>query len=302
MFHCLTMPRSNSDCSAGRPAASEWQELRETVLGRDEYRCTNCGSESELEVHHVVPVHQGGANYPSNLVTLCGDCHLKAHGKHENHVQNESTGKNVRWVPTVENVQELVQNELHPLNRAVILTMAKIGIGLGELCNLNISDYVSRSSEVKREYALVEPTWAINERRCLRIRVSGVLPFRTRRERTSSTVVPIDAETAHSLKRWLAIRPDTPGDSEPLFTGVKSNWGARITPNTVRSIIDGSEELGSVPDGESMTPYSLRVFFSERFRGQPLVRDYILGRTNLPSGWSLEEIDQHYRRTVFDLR
>ena len=32
-----------------------------------------------MEVHHVVPLMEGGPNNQDNLVSLCRDCHLKAH-------------------------------------------------------------------------------------------------------------------------------------------------------------------------------------------------------------------------------
>ena len=55
--------------------------VRAAVLGRDQHRCQSpgCGSNHFLEVHHVVPRHDGGTNRPENLVTLCGRCHRFAH-------------------------------------------------------------------------------------------------------------------------------------------------------------------------------------------------------------------------------
>ena len=56
-----------------------WQRARETAKQRDGYRCTGCGSSSKLQVHHVVPIEQGGEPFLiSNLVTLCRTCHEKA--------------------------------------------------------------------------------------------------------------------------------------------------------------------------------------------------------------------------------
>ena len=53
------------------------------MLKRDEYRCTVCGATRSLEVHHIVPRADGGSNDPSNLVTLCADCHGTAHDRPE---------------------------------------------------------------------------------------------------------------------------------------------------------------------------------------------------------------------------
>jgi len=38
-----------------------------------------CGAVRDLEVHHIIPVSEGGASCPGNLVTLCRDCHCAVH-------------------------------------------------------------------------------------------------------------------------------------------------------------------------------------------------------------------------------
>jgi 5-methylcytosine-specific restriction endonuclease McrA len=49
--------------------------------GREDTRLTNlaavrCGASERLEVHHVVPIEQGGERFMlTNLVTLCRGCH-----------------------------------------------------------------------------------------------------------------------------------------------------------------------------------------------------------------------------------
>jgi len=54
---------------------------RKYILSRDDYKCTNCESCENLEVHHIEPV----AEYPSkaidinNGITLCKKCHKKEH-------------------------------------------------------------------------------------------------------------------------------------------------------------------------------------------------------------------------------
>lgn len=45
------------------------------VLTRDNHSCQDCGSHSQLEVHHLLPLSQGGKNELSNLKTLCQECH-----------------------------------------------------------------------------------------------------------------------------------------------------------------------------------------------------------------------------------
>lgn len=43
-------------------------------------RCSNCGSETGIEYHHIVPLAVGGTNNLSNFVALCYKCHKVAHG------------------------------------------------------------------------------------------------------------------------------------------------------------------------------------------------------------------------------
>lgn len=44
-------------------------------------KCVNCNSDVELQLHHIVPLGAGGTNNTGNIVTLCGGCHGKIHGK-----------------------------------------------------------------------------------------------------------------------------------------------------------------------------------------------------------------------------
>ena len=54
--------------------------LRRRALDRDNWRCVRCESPLDLEVHHVVPLAEGGpALALDNLSTLCMSCHLDAH-------------------------------------------------------------------------------------------------------------------------------------------------------------------------------------------------------------------------------
>ncbi len=55
---------------------SYWREIRQKVLLRDNWRCQVCGKEHSGQVHHVIPRSKGGTNDFSNLITLCGECHM----------------------------------------------------------------------------------------------------------------------------------------------------------------------------------------------------------------------------------
>ena len=56
-----------------------YERLREQVLRRDGSRCQNCGSRSNLEVHHKEFRSQGGDDSEENLISLCFACHSLLH-------------------------------------------------------------------------------------------------------------------------------------------------------------------------------------------------------------------------------
>jgi 5-methylcytosine-specific restriction endonuclease McrA len=65
-----------------RPAEYLWRILRQYVYERDEGRCQYCGNPVELmdcHIHHALELSEGGTNHPSNLKTLCKDCHKDRH-------------------------------------------------------------------------------------------------------------------------------------------------------------------------------------------------------------------------------
>lgn len=85
-------------CSKNFARLTVWQRgcdpysLR--ICYRDNFTCQDCGEfhayknkhgvyipidDGCLEVHHILPVSEGGGDEPSNLVTLCKACHRKRH-------------------------------------------------------------------------------------------------------------------------------------------------------------------------------------------------------------------------------
>jgi hypothetical protein len=40
---------------------------------------TICNGGGDLEIHHIIPVSEGGTNDDGNLICLCEKCHLEAH-------------------------------------------------------------------------------------------------------------------------------------------------------------------------------------------------------------------------------
>lgn len=55
---------------------SVWRNIRRLVLERDDCSCRICGKENSGQVHHIIPKRSGGTDQLSNLVTLCGRCHM----------------------------------------------------------------------------------------------------------------------------------------------------------------------------------------------------------------------------------
>ena len=58
-------------------------EIRKYILDRDSYCCGKCKSsysdDKMMQVHHIVPVSDGGTDELTNLITVCRNCHKKIH-------------------------------------------------------------------------------------------------------------------------------------------------------------------------------------------------------------------------------
>lgn len=59
----------------------DWDKIRKAVRARDR-ACVRCGSTHRLEVHHRIPLADGGANTLDNLELRCQICHRAAHRLH----------------------------------------------------------------------------------------------------------------------------------------------------------------------------------------------------------------------------
>lgn len=58
--------------------SDHWQALREQALERDNHQCQNCGTQDDLQVHHLA-YGKSGDEILEDLVTLCEDCHSELH-------------------------------------------------------------------------------------------------------------------------------------------------------------------------------------------------------------------------------
>lgn len=76
---CITCgtPTRGARCAAPtlrNGSTRSWRTLRAAILYRDAYRCALC-PRGASEVDHIVPLVDGGTDHPSNLRSLCRDCH-----------------------------------------------------------------------------------------------------------------------------------------------------------------------------------------------------------------------------------
>jgi 5-methylcytosine-specific restriction endonuclease McrA len=74
--------------------SSHWQQLRRSVIYRDQFRCQNCFqkvTDASAHVHHLsyVGFNRVGQSFAFECVTLCRDCHSKFHAKDIAPVQPE---------------------------------------------------------------------------------------------------------------------------------------------------------------------------------------------------------------------
>lgn len=56
-----------------------YKALCRQVLIRDSWRCQNCGTSENLQVHHVQWRSRLGNDSLENLITLCASCHETLH-------------------------------------------------------------------------------------------------------------------------------------------------------------------------------------------------------------------------------
>lgn len=58
----------------------EWQQKREVRFWIDRNTCQMCGTDRNLEVHHLCSYRKlGSEDVYHDLVTVCHDCHQKIH-------------------------------------------------------------------------------------------------------------------------------------------------------------------------------------------------------------------------------
>ncbi|MEZ3143465.1 tyrosine-type recombinase/integrase [Halobaculum sp. MBLA0143] len=190
---------------------------------------------------------------------------------------------------TVSEMRSFLTGVTHPLERALIVTLLKTGVRVGELCNLDLRD-LSLSGvsgydlgdrpalEGRRDSLFVPAAPSVGESYNGAERTAS-------NKRKRDTVVPVDEELREALLVWLAIRPDTPSPAEPLFVGTASGWGRRLTPEQVQRVVrQHARRVGWYEKGagvtENVTPHYFRHFFTTHLRertGERGVVKYLRG-------------------------
>ncbi|PSP81429.1 integrase [Halobacteriales archaeon QS_1_68_20] len=178
---------------------------------------------------------------------------------------------------SVEQMQSFVDAIARPLDRALVVTLLKTGMRVGELCNLDLRDLrfdhpagdeldaggrpqLGERSDSLFVSATPERGEVINGKE---------RPASNKRKR--DTIVPVDDELRRVLVKWLAVRPDPTSPADPLFVNTRERWGRRIEPSGVRYIVEQhAREFGWYRTGggseENVTPHYFRHFFTTHLR------------------------------------
>ncbi|MDF9748431.1 HNH endonuclease [Natrinema salsiterrestre] len=275
-----------------------WRQLREQRLEIDDHQCVNCGNSGMLHVHHVVPKSLGGVDELSNLRSLCIDCHDKAHDRSIGVIKGHYKSSDTRWLPSTDTMRWFINQIHHPLDRLVVIILAKTGIGVGELSSLTVDDIYLRDGGLGLTSTVERPShpfFLLEETK------NG--PGSGVSQRLCDTFVPIGPELQGCLMRYLAIRPD--GLTNKLLLGTGESWGEGVGRDGIEYIIrKHGQKVGFYESGagatKNLTPNVFRQFFDERYQGQPAVRDYILGKKKKMQ-FDQGQIVTDYRESIYEL-
>jgi len=73
------------DPAVRRRYGRAWKRIRDRYVSQHPF-CEMCYEQGVLkpveEVHHKLPLSQGGTHEENNLIALCQSCHAKLHAKH----------------------------------------------------------------------------------------------------------------------------------------------------------------------------------------------------------------------------
>ena len=207
----------------------------------------------------------------------------------------------------------------HPLDRALLVTMLKTGIRVGELCNLDLRDLsvpttretldvsVRPQLDGRGDALFVAADRAVGD-------VTDGEERTAANKRKRATVIPVDDELRRVLVRWLAVRPDPVSRAEPLFLSTGDNWGRRVTPHVVHHTVEShASDRGWHRDGggaeENVTPHYFRHFFTTHLRdrtGDRGIVKYLRGDVandiidTYTHDWG-DRVRETYEKHIYDL-
>lgn len=223
---------------------------------------------------------------------------------------------------TVEEMADFVHSIEHPLHLAIVVTFAKTGIRLGELCNIDLRDlnldYPGINNYLPTPRTEIRDT---PDSLFVDSEITEGQPYNgevrqrgNKRER--STVIPIDDELKDVLVYWLASRLPSQSEADPLLqitTGKGGKiHGDRTTANSIHRVLKKeTEPYGWWESGEgpewNVTPHYFRHFFTTHARRQfddPTVVKYIRGDVGNETmdrythQWG-DKVETEYRANIF---
>jgi len=161
----------------------------------------------------------------------------------------------------------------HPLDRALIVTLLKTGVRVGELCNLDLRDVHLAGMDTGPVRPAIDgrPDSLFVASEVARGHTANGEKRMASNKRKRDTVIPVDDELRAVLSRWLCLRPDTISKADPLFVSTTDEWGRRLTPAMVRAIVRTHAQARDwytpgASAAENVTPHYFRHFFTTHLR------------------------------------
>ena len=77
--------------------------LKNIIKHRDNFNCVICNSKNRLIIHHIIPYQENIALLTeiTNLITLCKECHKKAHNFNFHGLVNQEIQKDLEKIAKI---------------------------------------------------------------------------------------------------------------------------------------------------------------------------------------------------------
>ena len=185
----------------------------------------------------------------------------------------DSNGDSKRQLITVEQMRNLVNSIIDPRDRAIIVLLAKTGVRVSELENVEMDD--------------------INlSKRTIKLKNNG---------KRSNKDVLFDVEAESVLRRWIKARETMNYDGDALFISYDVGETKPLSSRGIRDAVTKyARRLGIHKEGgridEKFTPHCCRHWFTTHLRRKKMPREYI----KYLRGDSLSETMDIYNRIDFE--